>query len=133
MATYSERFREQRKKHKLSQKDVAEYLGLTESGYGYYEQGRNEPSIEILIKLSTKYSVSIDYLTGRTDNPNPPNEDTYDSLSEINKLLEKYGIDQSGFFDIEKWKNLGPEEIRQLESYFQFMVQEAEKKNKQEE
>ena len=46
-------------------------------------------------------------------------------MSEINNLLKKYDIDQSGFFDIEKWKAMGPEEIRELESYFEFITSRA--------
>lgn len=64
MTVLSERLKALRKKHKLTQKDIANYLGMTESGYGYYEQGRNEPSIETLQKLAVKYNVSISYLTG---------------------------------------------------------------------
>ncbi|MEN2765648.1 helix-turn-helix domain-containing protein [Ornithinibacillus xuwenensis] len=135
MVEVSQRFKELRKKHKLTQKDVAEFLGITESGYGYYEQGRNEPSIEILKRLSKKYDVSIDYITGETDNPNSNsskvNED-FDALYEINILLKKYGIEQSGFFDIEKWKAMGPDGIKQLESYFQFIVEQAERMEKEE-
>ncbi len=71
---------------------------------------------------------------GRTDKPTyeiKENEVEYNSLTEINKLLKKYGFDQSGFFDIEKWRNMGPEEIQQLESYFQFIAEQAKKKNEE--
>lgn len=71
MSILSERLRYLRKKHKLTQKQVAEYLGITESGYGYYEQGRNQPSLETLSKLAAKFNVSVSYLTGETDDPNP--------------------------------------------------------------
>jgi len=64
MTILPERLKTLRKRHKLTQKDIANYLGMTESGYGYYEQGRNEPSIETLQKLAVKYNVSISYLTG---------------------------------------------------------------------
>ncbi|WP_258959121.1 helix-turn-helix domain-containing protein [Paenibacillus tyrfis] len=63
------RLRELRGKKKWTQKEVAEKLGITESGYGYYEQGRREPSNETLNKLAELFSVSTDYLLGRTDDP----------------------------------------------------------------
>lgn len=132
MPTVSERLKELRLNHKLTQKNIADFLGITESGYGYYEQGRNEPSIGILKKLSEKYSVSIDYLTGQTDNPDSINND-FDPMAEINHLLKKYDIDQSGFFDIEKWKAMGPDEIRELESYFEFITSRAQQKKEQNE
>ncbi|MCU9614127.1 helix-turn-helix domain-containing protein [Caldibacillus lycopersici] len=64
MSILSERLRMLRKRNKLTQKNVADYLGMTESGYGYYEQGRNQPSVENLKKLAEKFGVTVSYLTG---------------------------------------------------------------------
>lgn len=44
------------------------------------------------------------------------------SMNDINKLLDKYEIEDSGFFDIEKWKAMGPDEIKQLEDYCDFIT-----------
>lgn len=46
----------------MTQKQVAEKLGVVESCYANWEQGRTEPSIEMLRKLSEIFSVSIDDL-----------------------------------------------------------------------
>ncbi|UOQ95097.1 helix-turn-helix domain-containing protein [Halobacillus shinanisalinarum] len=128
MVDISERLKSLRKEHKLSQKQVSEILGISESGYGYYEQGRNEPSIEMIKKLADRYDVTTDYLLGLSNSPDKDasstNED-FDSLKEINKLLVKYDIDDMAFFDIEKWKSMTPEQIRELESYFQYLVQKS--------
>lgn len=70
MATVPQRLRELRKSHKLTQSDLANFLNISESAYGYYEQGRNEISITNLRKLSEKYNVSVAYILGETDNPN---------------------------------------------------------------
>ncbi|GAA0463247.1 helix-turn-helix transcriptional regulator [Alkalibacillus silvisoli] len=70
MSNVAERLKEQRKRHQFTQQKVAKILGITESGYGYYEQGRNEPSIEMIKKLSETYGVTSDYLLGLTDDPN---------------------------------------------------------------
>lgn len=84
MATFGERLRALRVKHSLRQKDVAERLGISESAYGYYEQGRREPSQEVLIKLAEIFDVSIDYLlTGRTDQ-NRQNELTPEQIEFLN-------------------------------------------------
>ncbi|MEK5425328.1 helix-turn-helix domain-containing protein [Cytobacillus sp. FSL R7-0680] len=64
MSLLSERLRELRKKNKLTQKQLGEFLDISESGYGYYEQGRNEPSLETIKKLAKKYDVTVSYLTG---------------------------------------------------------------------
>ena len=53
-----------RKERKVSQKELAEYLGISIRGYQFYESEDNEPNIKMLIDF---YGVTIDYLVGRTD------------------------------------------------------------------
>lgn len=43
----------------------------TDSAYGHYESGRRKMPIELLIKLSYFYNVSIDYLLNLTDIKTP--------------------------------------------------------------
>jgi transcriptional regulator with XRE-family HTH domain len=57
-----------RSKKKVSQEAVAEYLEISKSAYGYYESGRNMPSVEVLLKLAKYFDVSTDYLLGREPN-----------------------------------------------------------------
>jgi transcriptional regulator with XRE-family HTH domain len=45
---------------KLSQEQMADELNITRARLGAYEEGRNEPPIEILIRLSEYFHVSID-------------------------------------------------------------------------
>ncbi|MDQ3048995.1 MAG: LexA family transcriptional regulator [Bacteroidota bacterium] len=47
---------------KLSQEQLAEDLGINRSRLGAYEEGRNEPPIEILISLSSYFQIAIDAL-----------------------------------------------------------------------
>jgi len=68
LSSLPERLRQLRKLHDRSQEDLAEYLGISKSGYGYYEQGRNEPSLATIKKLARYYNVSIDYITGEEEN-----------------------------------------------------------------
>ena len=46
----------------LSQERLADELGITRARLGAYEEGRNEPPIEILIKLSEYFHVAVDAL-----------------------------------------------------------------------
>ncbi|MEQ6390392.1 helix-turn-helix transcriptional regulator [Bacillaceae bacterium S4-13-58] len=91
-----------------------------------WERGYITPDSGDVAKVADALDVSTEYLLGRTNNPQGQNN--YDTLAEINKLIKKYGIESSGFFDIEKWKAMGPEEIKELESYFQYIVEKAAKK-----
>ena len=52
---------------KLSQEELAEKLNLSKGIISLYEQEKRKPSLEILIKLSEIFNVSIDYIIGRTD------------------------------------------------------------------
>ena len=46
----------------LTQKQVADKLGVVESCYAKWEQGRAEPNIENLIKLCEIFDISLDDL-----------------------------------------------------------------------
>ena len=61
------RLRDLREDHDLSQKKLAEKLGMSQTGYSKYETGENDVPTDILIKLSRLYDVSIDYLLGETN------------------------------------------------------------------
>ena len=58
--------KEIRKKKHLSQQKVAIDLNISREALSYYENGKREPSISMLIKMSEYFNVSIDYLiTGK--------------------------------------------------------------------
>ena len=67
------RLRELREEKGWLQKDVAEKLELSSSGYGYYETGKRSPDSSMLKKLCDLYNVDADYLLGRTNNKNKSN------------------------------------------------------------
>lgn len=55
-----------RKKRNLTQKDVADAIGITFQTYSYYETGRTNLTPETLCKLADFFGVTIDELLGRT-------------------------------------------------------------------
>jgi len=62
-----QRIRDLREDHDLTQKQVAQMLGMSQTGYSKYETGENDIPTTVLIKLADFYHTSIDYLLGRTD------------------------------------------------------------------
>lgn len=52
----------------IKQKDIAQYLNVSQNTYSQYETGVISLTAEVLIKLSEYYNVSIDYLLDRTNN-----------------------------------------------------------------
>ena len=55
----------------LTQKKVAEYLGVSQNTYSQYEIGVLNYPVDALMKLADLYDVSVDYLLGRTDTKTP--------------------------------------------------------------
>ena len=65
-----EKLRSLRIENKLTQKQVADRIGLAISAVSSYEAGTRYPSYESLIKLSRMFHVSTDYLLGLTEKRN---------------------------------------------------------------
>ena len=92
--------KELRKKHNLTQVEVAKYLNTTHQTYNYYENGKYEPSINVLIKLSELFHTSVDSLI--KDNP--------DQI-----ILDQHPIYQREL--IEKIKELNQIQCAKVEAY----------------
>ena len=67
---FSERIIEIKLNKNLLQKDIANAIGVSPRNYQRYEKGEQQPTLPIVIKLADYFDVSLDYLVGRTDNPN---------------------------------------------------------------
>lgn len=61
------RIRNLREDSDMNQTKVANYLGMSQTGYSKYETGENDIPTTVLIKLAKLYDVSIDYMLGITD------------------------------------------------------------------
>lgn len=66
---YYRRIRDLREDHDLTQRQVAEYLGMPQPQYCRYEQGYRDIPTDILLALAKLYKTSTDYILGRTDDP----------------------------------------------------------------
>ena len=81
------RLKELRLEKSLYQKDVAAYLGIDRTTYVKYECGVSDPPIETLIKLCNFYSVSLDYLVGRSVNKEVPADEADRARKEVLDIL----------------------------------------------
>lgn len=66
---YLRRLRDLREDNDLSQQQIAEILNTKQTIYSRYERGYQNIPLEFLLTLADYYNVSIDYIFGRTDNP----------------------------------------------------------------
>lgn len=58
-----------RNKSNLTQRQVAEAVGIGLQAYSYYEKGERQPQFQTLCKLADFFDVTVDELLGRTTEP----------------------------------------------------------------
>ena len=61
---YVKRIRDLREDHNLTQQQIADVLGTSQTMYARYERGANELPIHHLLTLGAYYRVSADYILG---------------------------------------------------------------------
>jgi HTH-type transcriptional regulator, competence development regulator len=126
MSSLGSNIRKLREKENLSQKDFAKKIGISNVVLSRYEKDERKPDYDMLNKIADYFEVSIDHLLGREEKVKTKE----DSLEEVNKLVKEYGIEQFGFFDIEKWKDLSQEDIEEIKKHFEYVVFQAKQRNK---
>ena len=62
---YTRRLRDLREDHDLTEQEIADILGTSQTMYARYERGANELPIRHLIRLADYYHVTTDYILGR--------------------------------------------------------------------
>ena len=144
--TFGERLAELRKKQGLSQSELAKKLNISKSTLAMYETDKRQPNFETQTKIADFFEVSIDYLLGRSiDHIYPKynlikvvdseiNESKGTSYStpsiiiELSKFIKEHGIEQLGFFDVAKWKDLSQEDIEEITRHFEWIAHKAKER-----
>lgn len=67
LQVFGERLKTLREERELSQRELAEVIGISKGAVYYYESDGRAPDIVTLEKLSDYFGVSADYLLGRTN------------------------------------------------------------------
>ena len=98
MSILSENIRYLRGKLNLSQQRVADDLLITRGRYGKYEDGATEPPLDILVRISKYYNVSIDLLV--TINVSKYSIDEIMELPD-NRIVLPIRVDSNGNDEIE--------------------------------
>ena len=65
------RLKDLREDKDLYQKDIADILNMSQTGYSKYEVGTNDIPTDILKKLAIYYETSIDYILCLTNEKKP--------------------------------------------------------------
>lgn len=64
MTKYKLRIRDLREDNDLRQREIAEYLNISQVTYSNYEINKRAIPLDILISLAKFYNVSLDYICG---------------------------------------------------------------------
>ena len=81
MSTFSERVTALMNELKLSQKELAEKVGVTESAMSYYVKGVRTPRSDVLTRIAKALNTTTDYLLGTA----------HKSSSELNYIQRNLG------------------------------------------
>ena len=65
------RIKELREDNDLTQKQLSEFLNISQVAYSYYELNKRSIPLELLCKLADFYNTSVDYLLYRTNKIKP--------------------------------------------------------------
>ena len=60
-----------RRREGISQKELGKKLNISHYTISSYEKGRSEPNDEIKVRIAQYFNVSLDYLVGLKDTPDP--------------------------------------------------------------
>lgn len=121
MATFGERLRILRQQKELSIRKLADDLKYGKTTIANWENDNRFPDRETLIKLADFFNVTVDYLLGRTDNPNSfiqtMKYNNHDYEFELDKLVLPNGLtyeEMVEFIDELKEKNAKLEEREKI-------------------
>lgn len=80
------RIKSLREDNDLTQKELSNFLNISQVAYSYYELSKRSIPIELLSKLADFYHTSVDYLLYRTDEniPYPKNTKRTNTISFYN-------------------------------------------------
>ncbi|MBJ7937857.1 MULTISPECIES: helix-turn-helix domain-containing protein [Bacillus cereus group] len=118
MDILGDRIRHLRELNNLSQKKLADALGLTNTQLSRYERGERSPEPETIKLIADYFDVTTDYLHGRINNPNYSHNDFKDVIND-----SELGL---WFKDIQ---NASPDKREELKRFWDF-IKVNEKKNK---
>ena len=130
------RLKELRNKKKIYQKDFANILGMSQSGYSQYETETTDIPTDILKKIARYYHTSIDYILCLTDNADSYikskiEDNTLNRLKEIREdkdliqveIAKIIGMSQNGYSQYEtNTIDISTKVLKKLATYYNVPV-----------
>lgn len=117
MTSFALRLKELRKNKKMSQQELATFLGMKRENISNYERGViTNVSSDTLEKISELFDVSIDYLLGKSDTSNQKNESM---VKQVMMRMDTDGLSSKQVKELED----------EMERFFSWRIEEIKKEN----
>ena len=109
----SGRLKSLRETRGISQKELAESIGVSDVMISMYEQGKKNPSLETISKIAKYFNVTVDYLLGKELTAKDERDIAKDLTNIMNKLSsgENGPINFNGVEMSEETKELFKDEL----------------------
>lgn len=117
-SVFSKRLRQCRMSQGLTQRQIAEALGIDRSTYAYYEVDKTNPDFEVFCRIARLYGVTADYLLGL-----PPVDMAARARMREKEGVCPYGVDEAGMM---KMAELSEEEQKIVLAFRQIAVNKQE-------
>ncbi len=104
------RVKELRKQRNMTQEELGKVLDIQKAAISKYENGRAEPSTDVLKKMSALFGVSIDYLLGNSPYPSPESGGYYTD-PDVAQITEELRTDPDKRILFDATKDLSKDDI----------------------
>ena len=134
MRTLGKTIRELRESLKLSQKELAERIGVSNVVLSRYELDDRKPDFDTLEKIADFFNVTTDYLLGRSNIKNPEEityagikNDEYAALTPYQKEVMDFFMQSESLSFHDKPENL-LDALEEFEIFYEMLKKREERK-----
>ena len=111
---FAKRLQALRQRDRISQAELAEYCGVSQQAVGLWERGKTNPDYETLIRIASRFSVSVDYLLGVEQTEN------YYTDPETASLAQELKDNPGGRVLFDAGKGLKPESVKEVIKFIEY-------------
>ncbi|MED2006735.1 helix-turn-helix transcriptional regulator [Brevibacillus borstelensis] len=112
------RIRHRRLEKGLTQDDIAKHLGMGRSNVGHIENGRTNPTADVIDKIADILDTTSDYLLGRVDDPSITGLTNSAKDKTRSELLQEVTDDPDDYFFLDGYLEASEEEKKELRRAF---------------
>lgn len=123
---FAHRLHSLRIERKVTQRDLAKALGVTDMTISRYEAGSVEPSLDIICRICDYFGVGLNYILGQTEY-NPKDRSYFQNLDMFSGAILPSETASEAFVNIINISSLlNDNELRTIRDYFSFLLSRRE-------